>query len=393
MPRASDREGRDASGTSRRVALIASSFAPHAGGVEEHVAQIARQLQARGHAVEVWTVDRGMRPDAPFAAHDGTEIPVRYLPAPLPARSVPALLRFGLRGVPAWLRWARVHRTFAPDVLHVQCFGPNGIYAERLHRKLGTPLVVSSHGETLGDDHGIYARSALLRSRLRQALAEAVAVTAPSRFALDDLRSHHGLQEPGEIVANGVDLDVVANALAGAAQPYLYGVGRLGHPKGFDLLIDAYARSGLSDIPLIIGGDGPERDALQRQIDERGLSGRVRLLGRQSPQQVAARMAGALAVVVPSRIESFGIVALEAWRAGTALIMTSRGGAVDFVRHEQNGLLVDPTEVDGLAAALIRIVTEDELRVRIARAGREEVGAFTWARAAEAYERIYDRVL
>ncbi|MEV7618648.1 glycosyltransferase family 4 protein [Microbacterium sp. NPDC089321] len=393
MPSTSDGDGGDAKASSRRVALIASSFAPHTGGVEEHVGQIARQLHARGHAVEVWTVDRGARPDASFAAHDGSEITVRYLPTPLPARSAPAMLRFGLRAVPAWMRWSRAHRGFAPEVLHVQCFGPNGIYAERLHRRFGTPLIVSSHGETLGDDHGIYARSALLRSRLRRAIGAASAVTAPSLFALDDLKAHHGLDSPGEIVANGVDLDVVPDALPVSAQPYLYAVGRLGYPKGFDLLIDAYARSGLSGIPLVIGGDGPEREALQRRIADAGLGGRVRLVGRQSPQQVAAGMAGALAVVVPSRFESFGIVALEAWRAGTALIMTSRGGAVDFVRHEQNGLLVDPADVGELAAALIRIVSDDELRATIARAGREDVGTFTWARAAEAYERIYDRVL
>ncbi|GAA2899712.1 glycosyltransferase family 4 protein [Microbacterium esteraromaticum] len=392
MPRTSDGDGSDAKASPRRVALIASSFAPHVGGVEEHVGQIARQLHARGHTVEVWTVDRGVRPDAPFAAHDGSEITVRYLPTPLPARSVAAMLRFGLRVAPAWMRWARAHRGFAPEVLHVQCFGPNGIYAERLHRRFGTPLIVSSHGETLGDDHGIYARSALLRARLRTAIAAAAAVTAPSRFALDDLKAHHGLDSAGEIVANGVDLDVVPDALPVSDQPYLYAVGRLGLPKGFDLLIDAYARSGLSRIPLIIGGEGPERDALQRRIDEAGLDERVRLIGRQSPQQVATGMAGALAVIVPSRFESFGIVALEAWRAGTALIMTSRGGAVDFVRHEQNGLLVDPTDVDELAAALIRIVSDDELRVTIARAGHEDVDAFTWARAAEAYERIYDRL-
>lgn len=103
-------------------------------------------------------------------------------------------------------------------------------------------------------------------------------------------------------------------------------------------------------------------------------------------------MAAALAVIVPSRVESFGIVALEAWRAGTALVMTSRGGALDFVRHEQNGLLVDPTDVDALAAAITRIVSDDELRTRVARGGRDDVSGFTWSRAADAYERLYERV-
>ncbi|QMU97402.1 glycosyltransferase family 4 protein [Microbacterium esteraromaticum] len=385
MPRSSDARA------PRRIALITSSFAPHVGGVEEHVAQIALQLQSRGHTVEVWTVDRGELPDAPFTARDGSEIAVRYLPAPLPARDLGALLRFGLRIVPAWARWVRAHRRFSPDLLHVQCFGPNGIYAELLHRRFRTPMIVTSHGETLGDDHGIYARSALLRSWLRRALAAAVSVTAPSRFVLDDLRAHHGLDASGLVVPNGVDLDVRPDRTAPPSVPCLYAVGRLGRPKGFDLLIDAYARSE-PGIPLVIGGDGPEREALQQRIDAAGLHDRVRLIGRQTPRQVATGMAAALAVIVPSRVESFGIVALEAWRAGTALVMTSRGGALDFVRHEQNGLLVDPTDVDALAAAITRIVSDDELRTRVARGGRDDVSGFTWSRAADAYERLYERV-
>src|SRR5690606_27793481 len=109
--------------------------------------------------------------------------------------------------------------------------------------------------------------------------------------------------------------------------PYVLGVGRLGRMKGFDLLIDAFAESGIGDGHLLlIAGVGPERDSLLKQAERLGVSGRLRLLGRLTEQQVADAMAGARAVAVPSRSEAFGIVALEAWRAGAALIMTNRGG-------------------------------------------------------------------
>ena len=102
--------------------------------------------------------------------------------------------------------------------------------------------------------------------------------------------------------------------------------------KGFDLLIEAFSQAELpTGYRLLIGGDGPERAALDRLISQKGLEGRVVLLGELTPEEVSRVMAGSQAVVVPSGMKSFGIVALEAWRAGSALIMTDRGGAPEFV--------------------------------------------------------------
>jgi glycosyltransferase involved in cell wall biosynthesis len=101
-------------------------------------------------------------------------------------------------------------------------------------------------------------------------------------------------------------------------------------------------------------------------------------------------MAGALAVVVPSRLEAFGIVALEAWRSGTALVMTSRGGASEFVRDGIDGLLVDPEDQRALADALQRVAESTCLRHALAEAGQRRVPEFTWARVAQEYERIYE---
>ena len=122
-------------------------------------------------------------------------VTVRYLPTPLPAGSPGGLLRF-LRAAPAgWRRWTDARRRFAPDVLHVHCFGPNGVAALALHRRLRTPLIVTSHGETVADDNRVFERSTVLRVALRRALAAASSVTAPSQFVLDNLRRNFGLRE------------------------------------------------------------------------------------------------------------------------------------------------------------------------------------------------------
>jgi glycogen(starch) synthase len=349
---------------------------------------VARHLLADGHAVEVWTVDRGEH----LGTRDIDGVLVRYLPTPLPARSVRGVAHFLGHFHAAWRQWMVAQRQFRPEILHVQCFGPNGVYALAMHRRTRVPLVLTSHGETFMDDQGVFRASALLRLGLRRAIRRASVVTAPSEFVLDDLRKSYGL-DSGTVVPNGVDLELRTDGAATIRTSrfrYLFGVGRLGVMKGFDLLVKAFAIAGLDpDISLVIGGDGPERGRLSELISRHGLDDRVELVGRLSPTSVAGAMAGALAVVVPSRIEAFGIVALEAWRSGTALVMTSHGGGPEFVRHGVDGILVDPEDPIALGRALLRVSNDEGLRERLAAAGRERVGEFTWSRVARAYEGLY----
>lgn len=376
-------------GETPRVALVSSSYAPYVGGVEEHVRQVARELRADGVDVEVWTVDRGES----LGVRELDGVTVRHLPTPLPATSLGAGFRF-LRDAPsAWRRWSDARREFAPDLLHVQCFGPNGVYALAMHRRFRIPLVITSHGETVADDHAVFERSALLRFALRRALAAAAAVTAPSQFVIDDLRGAYGLVA-GTVVPNGVVLDPPDSPdpreTPTPAGRYLLGLGRLGRMKGFDLLVDAFARADLErDIRLVIAGDGPEHGRLRAQVDRLALGDRVEFTGRLDGAAVAGAMSGALAVVVPSRMEAFGIVALEAWRSGAPLVMTNRGGGPSFVRDGIDGILVDPEDSNALVAALERVSSDEELRGSLGAAGRARVGEFTWARVAHAYEELY----
>ena len=377
----------------RRVALISSSYAPHFGGVEEHVRQVAVELQRDAYQVEVWTADRG----EPIGTRDVDGVTVRYLPTPLPARTIRAGTDFARRFPGAWRRWTTAYRQFRPHVLHVHCFGPNGLYAAALERRTRVPLIVTSHGETFMDDHGVFQRSALLRRGLRWAIARACAVTAPSKYVLEDLRESYGLAN-GTVVPNGVvALSLPAQRAAtawGDGGAFLLGVGRLGAMKGFDLLIEAYAIADLDpSVHLVIGGDGPERERLQELIDHRGLAGRVELVGRLTPSAVANAMSDALAVVVPSRVEAFGIVALEAWRSGAPLVMTNRGGATGFVRDGVDGILFNPENSQEFARVLARVSSDEVLRARLAAAGKQRVGEFTWAYVAQAYEALYDAAL
>src|SRR5699024_5263153 len=101
-------------------------------------------------------------------------------------------------------QWVRAYAAFRPDLINVQCYGPNGVYGLALAKLTGTPLVVSSHGETTGDEHGVFDKSALLRASLCRAVKLST-VTACSSLVATDLRSRFGAQEV-HLVPNGVDL-------------------------------------------------------------------------------------------------------------------------------------------------------------------------------------------
>ncbi|MGO4599368.1 glycosyltransferase family 4 protein [Terrabacter sp. 2RAF25] len=382
----------------RRVALVTSSYHPHLGGVESHVRHVARELRTLGTEVEVWTVDRGDEPgDRPGVTElDGTV--VRHLPTPMPARSARALASFATAAPRAWLSWRAAFRAFRPEVLHVQCFGPNGPYAAALARRTGTPLVLSAHGETFMDDHDAFGTSALMREALRRTIASAAVTTGCSQQVLDDLRERFGLSG-GVVVPNGVGPAPATPAEGPAAEgvdlpdgPVVFAVGRLETTKGFDLLLEGVAAldGGLSP-SLVIGGVGSQRDALLALGERLGLGDRLRLVGPLDEAGVHGWMTRADVVVMPSRKEAFGIVALEAWRAGTPLVATSLGGPASFVTDGVDGILVDPVNTAALAHALEGLVRDPSTGAALGAAGAESATRFTWEAVARAYVTLHER--
>ncbi len=367
-----------------RIALVASSFAPYTGGVEQHTAQVAIDLRARGHQVEVWTVARNGV--AMIREVEGTT--VRYLPAPLPARSIKATAGF-IASVPsAAFRWLRAWGSFRPQILHVQCFGPNGLYAHALSKLTHTPLVLSSHGETDADDNGIFQTSRLLPTGLGAAIGSAARVTACSASVAADLRDTYGVEDV-LIVPNGVsDLEI---GHVDQRRGRVAGVGRLEYNKGFDRLIRAMALVEASDLVLV--GDGRQREELQSLAEGLGICDRVHFCGALSSADTRRVMAEAEVVVVPSRKEAFGIVALEAWSVGTPLVATSTCGPAHFVKHMVDGLLVDPADAHALAQMISTVLEDEQLATALSEAGRANVPAYTWVSVVNQYVAVYLEVL
>jgi glycosyltransferase involved in cell wall biosynthesis len=116
---------------------------------------------------------------------------------------------------------------------------------------------------------------------------------------------------------------------------------------------------------------GAEMPNFRRFWTYYGHKARVSRLGVLDDRQKRDFFAGIDVFALPSRSDSFGIVLLEAWANGAANIGYRAGGVAWVIRHEQDGLLVNCGDVDGLTAALLRLATDGELRRRLGKAGRE----------------------
>jgi len=286
-----------------RILLVSQMYpGPDAPDLGTFVAQVERELAARGHEVERAVLDT----------------------------------RAG--GKLRYLRLARsAARAARPDVVYAHFLVPSGLIAALAGR---APLVVTAHGRdvrNVGELPGVAAATRLVVRR-------AATVVCVSEYLRRELETRvPDAAGRTEVVSSGVDLERFAPAPAPEGGPHFLCVGALTERKNVVRLADAFARLDGS-ASLTFAGDGPLRG---------GLEGRehVRLLGRVAHDDVPALLAGAHVLCQPSLLEPLGQALLEGMAAGRPVVATRLGGPPEFVPPEA-GVLVDPLDVGALTRAL-----------------------------------------
>jgi glycogen(starch) synthase len=226
-------------------------------------------------------------------------------------------------------------------------------------------------------------------------LRRAAWVTACSQFTLDDAERRFKRPLRGtSVIYNGIAPEEPRDPDVALPRRYVAALGRAVNNKGFDLLIDAFAAVSLSapDLSLVIAGDGASLDSLRDQVRILSLEQRVHFTGALDRGGVVTLLSNAEVIVMPSRIEPFGIVVLEAWRAGCPVIASNRGGAPEYVADNIDGILVDPLDSVALSGALLRLLESPVERDRLSKAGLRAVCNFQWERIADRYEELLCRI-
>ena len=208
--------------------------------------------------------------------------------------------------------------------------------------------------------------------RYKPLIAKMDGLIAVSNGVAEALRRDYP-QLPCVVVPNLVRAPFAVTRPVGQSPLQIVSLGRLHENKDFGLLIRAFAqlrRSGV-DARLTIGGEGPERGALEALAASEGVAGSVSFPGWIDDR--AAFFAEADLFVLSSRVEPFGIVLIEAMAHGVPVVATRTAGPLDILSHGETGLLVACENVDEMGAALKHLLDDADQAKHLGAAGRASV--------------------
>jgi glycosyltransferase involved in cell wall biosynthesis len=360
------------------------------GGMQSHTGSLTRALDALGVSQDVVTAHRrggGWR--APFARRSTVwrvGLPVRaarQLWAPPGAALALSLAR----------RADVVHAHAGEDVAVL----PMALAAARAAH---APLVISIHMSLAHSARPPGLRAGLVHAAggraERHACAVADAVLVLTAGMAGRVVDGGVAPERVRVVPSGIPPGVFrgpfADPLPGAGRPRLVCVGRLATHKDPLTLLEAVARMRVP-ASVVLVGDGPLRGTVERRIRRLGLAANVTVTGFVSRAQVAAHLAHADVLALPSRYEELGTAIVEAMAMGVPVVASRAGGIPEVVDDGRTGQLVPPGDPRALAAALDGLLSDPVRRAEMAAAAIDAARAYAWDDLAAEVLATYEAVL
>ena len=385
-----------------------------AGGMNVYVAQTARRLAAQGVEVEIFT--RCTSADQPPVSRPEPGVTVRHVVAGpfegMDKNELPGQLCAFTAGV---LRAEAARERGHYDLVHSH-YWLSGQVGFLVKERWGVPLVHSAHTLAKVKNAALAAGDEPEpRGRVigeEQVLAEADLLVANTTAEAHELHDHYGVDSPRiEVVHPGVDLATFAPGSRAFARAELgwrnddtviLFAGRLQQLKAPDVLVRALPeltrRLPGRRIRLVLAGGNSGsgrqyREDLYALAASLQVTGHLVLLPPLPPHQLAAAFRAADLVAVPSRSESFGLVALEAQACGVPVVAAAVGGLPVAVRDHHTGRLVSGHRSADWAAVLAELLADDVLRAWLGAQAAEHAARFSWDRTVDGLLAGYSRVL
>jgi len=350
-----------------------------AGGSEHIVSLLCNHFAAQG-----WTVALIAFEDPSTAPYYPHHPDVRIIRLGMKSRR-----RAATSGAFAMVRRQRLLRgalkRLRPELV-VSFLTRTNVLAVMACRSLGIPVIVSERNNPALQGVGP------VWSRLRRmTYPRAVGLITMTQGAMDWFTA--AMQVRGWVIPNPVPPAVWAAERRPEGRT-IGAVGRLVPQKGFDLLLAAFARVApkIADWKLVIWGEGPDRDALERQRDRLGLTDRVSLPGvTEKPGEWIAQSD---LFVLSSRFEGWGIVVGEAMGAGLPVIsFDCQWGPAEMIEQERSGLLVPNGDIDALGQAIVALCTDEPRRAALGTAARERMAQFGHDQVLARWQSVITNVL
>jgi D-inositol-3-phosphate glycosyltransferase len=381
-----------------------------------YLREVARRLAAAGAVIDIFTRTTGSDLPPSVTLDDGVR--VHHINAGPPAARKDDLASH----LCAFYLGLAAHPAVAQlEVLHGH-YWMGGWVGRQVSRRLGVPLVQTFHTLARAKNDALApgdTPESPLRLVVEDRVVEAAdAVIAPTPLEATMLRERYPARScQVHIVEPGVDLSVFrafpdAQSDRHAARQSLGGgriilfAGRLQPLKGPDIAIRTLAAldpllpdDGVPTRLLIVGGTSGngvgtvDPASLRRLAEELGVADRIALLSPRPQRELAALFRAADAVIMPSRSESFGLVALEAQACGTPVVAAAVGGLPHVLGDDGGGVIVEGHDPQAYAAALMPYLCDARVRTAAGEAGRRRAAHFTWERTADATLQVYRQML
>jgi D-inositol-3-phosphate glycosyltransferase len=396
----------------KRIAVISAHTSPLAplgyretGGMNVYVRELSREMGRRGYVIDVFT--RRAEPDAPAIVRPSENVRVVHLRAGPEGGEGKRQLYGHLREFEREMLAFQQAEGVDYDLIHSH-YWLSGLLGLRLRERWGVPLVNMFHTlvelkrRASGGGEEPAIRDVVERRVAREADA-IVCASEHERRALIDIYGADASRVA--LVPCGVDLarfrpldkEMARRSLGLNGEKMILFVGRMEPLKGLDVLLGAAAR--LDDEPafkvVVVGGDGngtEEALHLQKVSEGLGIADRVSFMGPVGHDKLPLYYNAADVCVVPSRYESFCLVALEAMACGTPVVASRVGGLSATVRDGETGYLVGRQSPQPFAERVAALLADEELRQSFGRTASEAVTGFGWGRIADSIERLYDEV-
>jgi glycosyltransferase involved in cell wall biosynthesis len=354
-----------------------------AGGAERVLSILANAWAERGDNVAIATLDSGTQ--EPFFALDQAveRIPLAEDGNPGPwLRSLGALGR-NLARVSAIRRAIRSAR---PDVV-ISFMNVTNVLSIVAARGTGTPVIATEHIDPSQDDIGLLWTT-LRRWTYPHAGRLAVLNERVLEYFPPDIRRKSVVLPNPVLPPPPPRPGLSAEAAAGKR---VVAMGRMSRQKGFDHLLEAFARVAPRhpDWSLEVWGEGPLREELIAHARRLGLDGAARFPGRTADAYAVLQSADLY--VMSSRFEGFPMVLCEAMACGLPVLsFDCRTGPREIIRDEIDGILVPPEDVEALAAQMERLMSDSSLRERLASRAPEIADRFGLGRVLGLWDDVFD---
>lgn len=391
-----------------RVLMLSWEYPPVViGGLGRHVHALATRLTELGHEVVVLCrheagTDAATHPTTDLR-HEGVRV-VRVAEDPTHLVFEKDLVAWTLAMGHGMVRAGlALLRDWRPDVVHAHDWLVTHP-AVALAEHAGVPLVATVHATEAGRHSGWLSQP--LNQQIHSVewwLANRADALITCSAAMRAEVSHLFEVPPATVIHNGIEprgwrvspaaVRAARARHAPSGEPLVLYFGRLEWEKGVHDLLGALPRIRRSfpGARLVVAGQGRQASALVTQARKLRVRRSVDFVGHLPDRELVACLAAADVVVLPSRYEPFGIVALEAAAAGAPLVASTAGGLAEVVVDGETGLAVTPGDVAGIAAAVRQVLSDPAAAARRARTARARLAKeFDWRRIAEQTVAVYE---